>query len=276
MICQPNISFQLIGCGNATPYGSYKQQVRHAIMFAGSVLPHTDFAPGCDVTVALANAQTLLARNANSPFELQLWTRGATGREPVEDFIARAYAREFAASIAVHYPLLISVSDGIGGICAAVGVRMACDEALFLEQYLDRPVEATLRHVLDRHVGRDVIVELGSFASTGFNMSVYLLGAVSAYLSTRGFEVGLVTATDKLSRLFDIFDFPTQVICPAGREALRDQTEDWGTYYSRNPRVIAGSIGQCLAAVLKSVAVQSAPKRHAAMNCLLAQATVRP
>jgi Thermostable hemolysin len=131
-----------------------------------------------------------------------------------------------------------------------------------------------LKKFFDRPVSRDVIVELGSFASTGFTMSAYLLGAVSAYLAARGVEVALATATNKLNRLFAIFDLHTEVICLAGRAALQDQQADWGSYYAADPRVVVGSTRQCLAAVIKSLATQNTPKRSAALASLIAQAQV--
>jgi hypothetical protein len=237
-------------------------------------LPSTAPVAECDPPKQLADALPVLRRQGSPPFQLQLWGRNSSGRSAVEAFIANAYEREFAATVKVQFPTLIGLHDRSGRLRAAVGLRTARGEALFLEQYLGQPVELALNKFFDPPVSRDVIVELGSFASTGFTMSVYLLGAVSAYLATRGVEVALATATNKLNRLFAIFDLHTQVICPAGRAALQDQQTDWGSYYAADPHVVVGSTRQCLAAIVKSVASQNTPKRSAALACLIAQAQV--
>lgn len=212
---------------------------------------------------------------AGEQIQVRLWGPGAPGRQLIEDFIALAYEQEFGASIEVNYPILIGLCDRAGRIRAGVGMRMASREKLFLEQYLDLPVEITLEQNLSHQVERNVIVELGGFASTGMNMSLYLLGAAAAYLATRGNEFGLVTATDKMNRLFKMFHFHTQVICRAQKHALRDQAMNWGTYYSHNPKVIVGSIQQCLAAMLESGTIPNNSRRRTILNGIINQVLVQ-
>lgn len=248
---------------------------QRTMMLTSCILRNTLSAPECQILGPRVDSPTTMRSEAGAQIQVRLCGPGAPGRQLIEDFIALAYEHEFDASIKVNYPILIGLCDKAGRIRAGVGMRMASCENLFLEQYLDLPVEITLGQNLPRQVERDAIVELGSFASTGLNMSLYLLAAAAAYLATRGYEFGLVTATDKMNRLFKIFDFHTQVICRAQKHDLVDQAMNWGTYYSQNPRVIAGSIQQCLAAVLESGTVQSSSHRRETLYSIINQVSVQ-
>jgi len=62
----------------------------------------------------------------------------------VEAFVEATYARAYGSRISAHYPTLMSVQDHTGRIYAVVGFRFARESALFLEQYLDQPVETAI------------------------------------------------------------------------------------------------------------------------------------
>lgn len=103
----------------------------------------------------------------------------ANDRAEVEKFITDIYAQAYDASIAVHYPILMSVRNAQGKILAATGFRSAACEKLFLENYLDAPIEALAG------VPREKIVEVGNLASNGGGASLFLFAAISAYLHNK-------------------------------------------------------------------------------------------
>src|SRR5512134_2381976 len=81
--------------------------------------------------------------------------RGATARlEPVhathpmraqfEAFIAARFGRAYGARVTHFLPHLLGVRDGLGRWQAAAGYAAAAGGRLFLEQYLERPVEQAL------------------------------------------------------------------------------------------------------------------------------------
>lgn len=117
-------------------------------------------------------------------------------RKIVENFITDIYMKAYGAHIHVHYPVLMSVRDEAGQILAATGFRSAVNEPLFLEQYLDAPVEEILQS------SRAQIVEIGNLASDGGGASLYLFAALAAYLNYKGFTQAVVTSTDFLERRF--------------------------------------------------------------------------
>jgi Thermostable hemolysin len=196
------------------------------------------------------------AETAARQFVVRLWNVGSTDRGKAEKFIAGSFEKEFSASVVVDYPLLLGLTDRRGHIAAAVGLRQAKDETLFLEQYLSHPVEFAASRFAARGIERKSIVELGSFASTSNTASFLLIGAAAAYLMRHGLEFGLVTATEKMSRLFKLCNFDTQILCPARKDALRGSRANWGTYYDCAPQVVIGSVRRCLGAIMCSTTVR--------------------
>jgi len=159
-------------------------------------------------------------------------------REAVEHFITDIYAKAYGAHIHVHYPVLMSVRDETGKILAATGFRPAADEPLFLEQYLDAPIERVLQSP------RAQIVEIGNLASDGGGASLYLFAALAAYLNYKGFTQAVVTSTDFLERRFRQMGLQPKRHAKADLALLLSDGENWGTYYDTQPHVISGSVAQ--------------------------------
>jgi hypothetical protein len=160
----------------------------------------------------------------------------------VEEFIERTYASSYDATIARHYPTLMNVCDMYGHIVAAAGLRLAADESLFLETYLDAPVDQVLQRKIGHAVGREKIVEIGNLASSGRGASVFLFITLAAYLRQHKLDYAVVTATGALRRWFAIFGFDVIDLGGAKPDALPDKGASWGRYYSTDPKVVAGAI----------------------------------
>lgn len=159
-------------------------------------------------------------------------------REAVEKFITDIYARAYGTRIHVHYPVLMSVRDEAGNILAATGFRPASDEPLFLEQYLNAPVQDVLK------TPRAQIVEIGNLASDGGGASLYLFAALAAYLNYKGFSQAVVTSTDFLERRLGQMGLQPKRHAKADPALLLSEGENWGSYYETQPHVISGSVAQ--------------------------------
>lgn len=159
-------------------------------------------------------------------------------RGDVETFIKNIYAHAYGALIDVHYPILMSVRDESGKILAATGFRPATAEPLFLEQYLNAPIEQILK------TPRGQIVEIGNLASDGGGASLYLFAALAAYLNYKGFTQAVVTSTDFLERRFHQMGLQPKRHAKADPALLLSDGENWGTYYDTQPHVISGSVAQ--------------------------------
>jgi len=163
-------------------------------------------------------------------------------RHRVERFIEAAYAQAYGGQIHAHYPTLMSVQDGAGVLYAAVGFRHAAEAPLFLEQYLEAPVEVVLGQALGARVDRAHVVEIGGLASSGQGATVFLFAALAHHLQKGGLRFAVATATDELRRIFHKAGLGALQIARADPHRLRDGGGSWGAYYQTDPLVLAGSI----------------------------------
>jgi hypothetical protein len=163
-------------------------------------------------------------------------------RRRVERFIEDAYAEAYGGQIHAHYPTLMSVQDEAGAIYAVVGFRHAGEEPLFLEQYLDAPVEAVLGHSLGTAVDRGHVVEIGGLASSGQGATVFLFAAMARHLQREGLRFAVATATGELRRIFHKAGLGALQLAAADPRRLEDGGAAWGAYYQSDPVVLAGLI----------------------------------
>lgn len=163
-------------------------------------------------------------------------------RRRVEAFIEDSYVSAYGSRITVHYPTLMSVQDGEGTIYAVVGFRNAAEEPLFLEQYLDSPVEQALESLLGVAVGRSAVVEVGNLASNGRGATIFLFAALARHLLGAGAEFAVATATDALRGVFHRAGMGALKLATADPDRLVDHGLSWGAYYRTDPEVLAGSI----------------------------------
>ncbi len=84
--------------------------------------------------------------------KLDVLQRGDAGYEETARFVADAYRRAYRADIRSFMPNFVRITDPDGRIRAAMGWRDAADGPLYLEHYLDAPIEAAI----SRWLGRDV------------------------------------------------------------------------------------------------------------------------
>lgn len=171
--------------------------------------------------------------------------QGATERRSVELLIEKAYLREYGSDLLEHYPTLMSVHDTDQTVMAAVGFRPAGQHSLFLEQYLDRPIEEVISERAGEPIERARIVEIGNLASGGGGASIFLFVALAAYLRQHSFEYAVVTATKSLRRSFNFLGFSPMELASASAQKLRNGGSSWGTYYTRQPKVVASAIAPC-------------------------------
>lgn len=193
---------------------------------------------GCHTGQLRMRDSHLLSRLKIRPSVVSIYPAFSKDREAVEDFIKRIYAKSYDAQIGIHYPILMSVHDGNGNILAALGFRYAADETLFLEQYLDHPVEQILSSP------RDGIVEIGNLASDGGGASLFLFAALSTYLYHKGQDHAVITGTKFLEKRFHDLGLRPHKLAPADPSLLLQKDEDWGRYYDTEPHVMAGRIDE--------------------------------
>jgi len=68
----------------------------------------------------------------------------AADRREVEQFIHDVFAQTYGANVQHFMPELVALRDETGELVAAFGLRKAANSPLFLEQYLDAPIETVM------------------------------------------------------------------------------------------------------------------------------------
>lgn len=163
-------------------------------------------------------------------------------RATAETFISQRFAESYGSRIEAFMPRLFSVRNREGEICGAFGLRSA-SRKLFLEQYLDTPIE----HVIASHAGsrieRRVIVEVGHFSGAFPGAVRAMIGLLTERLHQEGYEWVVFTGTAGLRNAFCRLGlFPLDIQAATADRIPAEERAAWGSYYDHAPRVLAGNV----------------------------------
>jgi len=191
-------------------------------------------------------------RRANGPCELQAaihhcWSND---RQELETYIQGVFAQGYGAEVKHFLPQLMSLRATDGSLHAALGMRSGGTGQLFLETYLDEPVEKRLAAVSGLEAQRDSIVEIGNLASTQPGAARWMFLALAAYLHGRGTEWAIYTVAPFLKNTFLKLGFNLHILAKADKSRLGEDAKEWGSYYDASPEVMAVSVSQAYYSVL--------------------------
>jgi len=164
-------------------------------------------------------------------------------RTRCEQFIGARFEQAHGAHVAHFSPYLLGVRDALDRWRAAAGYTPADGRRLFLEQYLDAPIERLLARY---DVQRASIVEVGNLAATSAGMGRTLIPLLARHLHRLGYEWVVFTATRELRNAFARMGLAPLELAPADPARLPDGGARWGRYYANDPVVVAGRIGHAL------------------------------
>lgn len=183
---------------------------------------------------------------ASPSLHLHLHDVGDPCRAEVERFIAAVYAERFGARVRGFAPHLVSLCDAEGQLVAAAGYRFAHEAPLFLERYLDEPIEAALAGRAGATPERDHVVEVGHLAAARAGEGRRLILALGPHLAARGGQWVVSTLTEELRHLFVRIGVTPLALGLADPARLGDDAADWGRYYEHHPVVLAGHLPAAL------------------------------
>lgn len=166
-------------------------------------------------------------------------------RAAVESFIHHVYARRYGAQVRHFAPVLVFLRDATG-IIAAAGYREAHESPLFLERYLDAPVETLLAAGSSAPPTRQSIVEVGHLAATRAGEGRRLILMLGVHLARQEFQWVVSTLTHELRLLFLRIGVTPLTLGVAHPAALGDEAVHWGSYYEHSPLVLAGHLPQAM------------------------------
>lgn len=166
--------------------------------------------------------------------------RDADERAELEAFVQAAFDRKHSAQVHTFMPTLLGFRDTAGELKGVVGLRAASSERLFLEQYLDLPVEAAISAASGHSVQREQIVEVGNLAGVNCRAAVRMVAQLPAHLLARNFRWIVFTATGAVREILQGFGAPLLELAQADAAKVAGGRDEWGSYYETDPRVFAG------------------------------------
>jgi hypothetical protein len=163
-------------------------------------------------------------------------------RPALERFIAGCFREAYGAQVGHFCAHLLGLRDRAGAWQAAAGYTPAAAGALFLEHYLDQPVEVALSSAVGRRVPRERIVEVGNLASAARGFGGRFLPALRRHLVGLDYGWAVFTATREVRSILQHFAFDALALAPAAASRLPDGGAGWGTYYAHEPSEMAGAL----------------------------------
>ena len=139
-------------------------------------------------------------------------------------------------------PCLLGLHGDNGEVQGAVGLRSAQRRPLFLERYLDEPIELAVARRSGRPVPREEIVEVGNLAAFGSASARLLIVALTDLLVAQGFRWVVFTGTPTLLNSFQRLALEPLALAPADPARMGEELADWGSYYASRPQLMAGEI----------------------------------
>ncbi|ATX82257.1 Thermostable hemolysin [Mariprofundus ferrinatatus] len=169
--------------------------------------------------------------------------KGQAGYDSATAFVHKVFARVYGADIQRFMPNFIRIHDSKNRTVAAMGFRDAATGPLYLENYLDEPIEVAISRYMGVAIDRSEIVEVGNLAEAKpGDARMAIIGATS-YLYTAGYRWVVFTGVTRLRNAFVRLGLsPKQLLEVDERRLPEDEVKQWGSYYDGDPVVCFGSI----------------------------------
>lgn len=167
---------------------------------------------------------------------------GDASRSSLEQFIAAAFMKSYGAELSHFCDTLIGCRDAQGQWIAGVGYSLGTAGPLFLEQYLDLPLEQAIAARAGHEVERAQIVEVGNLAAGHAGAARALIVNMTRLLHSQGLRWVAFTATPSLLNSFTRLRLKPGILAEADPRRLPDGGQHWGSYYESQPQVMFGDI----------------------------------
>jgi len=164
----------------------------------------------------------------------------APDRAELEAFVGAAFRRGHDATVASFMPTLLSFRGPAGDLRGVIGLRAAAPQALYLEQYLEQPVEAAISAATGQPVQRTQVVEVGNLAGANCRAAMRMVAQLPGYLLSRDYCWIVFTATRTVRGILESLGAPLVELARADGARVAAGPDRWGRYYEQDPRVLAG------------------------------------
>jgi len=180
-------------------------------------------------------------------FEIQLAPLGSKQRNEIEAFIKQGFSKAYGAKISITTPYLLALSNG--KYKAALGIRNGHDD-LFIEQYLSGTIEQQAIFI-DNKIKRQEIVEFSHLFSNAKRFTIPLFMVTAVSLFCHNYKYLVFSGTEKVVKLLDNAGVKTTFIGNAEHHKIQASTDDWGSYYNSNPKIMAVSLSEVMSLIAK-------------------------
>ncbi|PCK32900.1 thermostable hemolysin [Pseudoalteromonas piscicida] len=184
----------------------------------------------------------------NTPSRLRWANKTSAAREELEHAIHRGFAHAFGADIHEYYPLLSHLN--YRQTDCFLGLRFATKEPLFVEQYLNHPIEQCLSMVAKR----SHIAELGNLFSTGRMATLGHFIVLTQALLESDVRYLVFTATKQVRALMKLCQVEVNKISLAHDTIA--SAKDYGSYYECAPMVCSVDLQQALQVITSTEVYQ--------------------
>lgn len=163
-------------------------------------------------------------------------------QQAVMEFIRRRFSQAHRARVSHFMPQLFGLQSDDGTLYGAAGCRRADRGVLFLERYLDVPIEQAIFERSGAEVARHQIVEVGNLAAEGLGTARTLIIKLTRLLALQGFRWVTFTGTQELLNSFYRLGLAPQSLGLADPARMGESLAEWGRYYDSQPQVVFGEI----------------------------------
>ncbi|MBF5053171.1 MAG: thermostable hemolysin [Alcanivorax sp.] len=176
------------------------------------------------------------------PLSAELCRPPEAGFRDGSDFVLQRYWRHYGARPRITASFLMLLRDQTGACRAVAGLTPAAGQRLFLERYLDHPVEQLTSREAGSPVPRQNIWEVANLAADGSGAGRMLFVALTAALANLGGEWIAFTATVQVRNMFVRLGLSPVSVAKAEPDRLGDEVRNWGRYYQHDPQVMLGHV----------------------------------
>ena len=186
--------------------------------------------------------------------ELFLTSKSIIDRQLTENFIHEIFRQFYGANIHHFLPFLLRLTNSHSQIIAALGFRPANNNDLFLENYLQKPIEQILAGIYKQPVDRKDIVEIGNLAIGERGAARVLIVALTGFLFAARYKWCVFTIARPLINTFRKMGIELETLSPANNDFMNQvEKNNWGSYYQQNPFVMACRVEQAYKVLVEYV-----------------------
>lgn len=174
------------------------------------------------------------------PYRIETCSADGARRVEAERYVRARFRRTHGAAIRTFMPTLLLLTRADGELAGVAGCRGAGQGPLFLERYLDRPIEELIARHAGGRVPRAQVVEAGNFACRDARAAREFMSLLPRYLVERQHVWIAFTATLPVRRILHSLGASCTELGKASGACVRDGDDRWGSYYANDPRVMLG------------------------------------